>query len=61
MGQLKIQLNLSLTSNFDSAVWGVRTEGIHLEKAVGVFYVHRWAKMEVTMVENNFCTKELPL
>ena len=29
--QLRTQINLSLTSNSDNAVWGIGTESIHLE------------------------------
>ena len=56
LDQLRTRSKLSLTCNLDSAVWGVGTEGIHLEKAGGVVYLHRCAKMEVTIVKNGFCT-----
>ena len=34
--------------------------GTHAEKAVGILYVHRCAKVIVHVVENQFCTKEVP-
>ena len=57
MDQLRSQIKLSLNFCLDRAVWGVGTESIQLEKAVGIFYLHKSAKMEVTRVETDFCTE----
>ena len=35
--------------------------GTHAERAVGIFYVHRCAKVIVHVVENQFCTEEVPI
>ena len=59
--QLRTQIKLSFTSNWDSAVWGVGTESIHLENAGGLVYLFRGAKMEVTNDENDFCLNEVPV
>ena len=61
MDQLKTKFKLSLTSNLDSAVWGVRTESIPLRRASGVVYSHRYAKMGVAIIESGFCTEEEPV
>ena len=41
--QLGTQFENSLTFNLDSSVWGVGTEGINLETASRVDYLHRCA------------------
>ena len=45
--QLRAHIKHSLTSNLDSAVWGVGTEKIRHEKAGGVVYLHRCAKRKL--------------
>ena len=35
--------------------------GTHAERAGGIFYVHRCAKVIVNVVENQFCTEESPV
>ena len=35
--------------------------GTHAERAAGMLYVHRCANVIVHVVENQFCTKELPI
>ena len=35
--------------------------GTHAEKAGGILYVHRCAKVIVHVAENQFCTKEVPM
>ena len=54
------QIKLSFTCKLDSAAWSAGTESIHLERARGVVYVRRRAKMELIVVENDLCT-EVPV
>ena len=35
--------------------------GTHAERAGGILYVHRCAKVIVHVVENQFCTEEVPV
>ena len=35
--------------------------GTHAESAAGILYVHRCAKVFVHVVENQFCTEEVPI
>ena len=61
MDHLREQLKLSLLSNVESMVLGVGGVGVHVERAGGVVYLHRCAKMEVMVIENTFCTEEVPV
>ena len=62
MDQLRIQIKLSLTSNLNSAVWGIEMVGIHTEKkAGGVVYLHGCAKMKIKRIENDFYREEVPV
>ena len=61
MDHLREQLNLSLISNVEIMVLGVGGVGVHVERAGGVVYLHRCAKMEVMVIENTFCTEEVPV
>ena len=40
---------------------GVGAAGVHVERAGGVVYLHRCSKMEVSVIENTFCTEEVPV
>ena len=58
LNQLITQIKLSLTSNLDSAVCGVGTEIIHLERAYRVVCLHRCTKTEVKLVGKVFAQKK---
>ena len=49
-----VGLKLSLFFILESVVLGVGAVGLHVEKASGVFYQHRCAKMEVIVIEKHF-------
>ena len=55
------QLKLSLISNMESVVLGVEAVVVHVKRACGLVYLHRCAKMEVIVIENTFCTEEVPV
>ena len=55
------RLKLLLISNLDSAIIGDEMVGTHIERAGEVVYLHRCAKMEVTLATLNFCTEEVPV
>ena len=42
-------------------VLGVGGVGVHVERAGAVVHLHRCAKMEVMVIENTFCTEEVPV
>ena len=58
MDHLKERLKLSLIPKHEKL--GVVAVGMHVEKAGGVVYLRRCAKMEVSVIENTFCTEEVP-
>ena len=55
------KLKSNLIANIDSMVLGEEMKGRHIERAGEVLYIHRCAKMEVTLVTNTFCTEEVPV
>ena len=50
-----------LISNLDSAISGDEMVGTHIERAGEVVYLHRCAKMEITLATLDFCTEEIPV
>ena len=57
--QLTTQIRFSYTTNLESAIWGVGTENMRLEKGVGLVSLHGCAKKEITMLALDFCTEEM--
>ena len=58
---MEARLKLLLLSNLDSAIIGYEMVGTHIERAGEVVYLHRCAKMEITLATLDFCTEEIPV
>ena len=58
---VEARLKLLLISNLDSAIIGDEMLGTHIERAGEVVYLHRCAKMEITLTTLDFCTEEIPV
>ena len=56
---VEARLKLLLVSNLDSAIIGDEIVGTHIERAGEFVYLHRCAKMEITLATLDFCTEEI--
>ena len=52
---------MSLIFNMECVVLGVGTVGVHVERTSGVVFMRRCAKMEAIVIENTFCSGEVPV
>ena len=59
--KIEIKQIRALTANVDSPVLSLSTRGTHIERAGGVVYYHRCAKMRVRLTALSFCTEEVPV
>ena len=58
---VEARLKFLVISNLDSAIIGNEMVGTHFERAGEVVYLHRCAKMEITLATLDFRTEEIPL